>query len=153
VVTDFLGKAGAVLFQSKFSPDGQWLAFGAGIETSAGPDSRLYLVNLRNGSPAPEASWIPVGDEHGWSDKPRWSPDGNTIYYISHRDGFRCVWAQRLQPATKQPVGDPVAIYHFHNRRLSPMNVGLGLLEMDVARDKIVLNLGELTGNVWTLRR
>ena len=29
------------------------------------------------------------------------------------------------------------------------MNVDLGHLEMSVARDRIVINLGELTGNIW----
>jgi hypothetical protein len=93
-----------------------------------------------------------IGDEHGWSDKPRWSPDGNTLYFISDRDGFRCVWAQALQPDTKRPLGEPVAIYHFHSSRLSPINTALGLLELDVAKDKVVLNVGEVTGNIWALR-
>jgi hypothetical protein len=33
------------------------------------------------------------------------------------------------------------------------MNVGLMSLELDVARDKIILDLGELTGNIWSLNR
>ncbi len=39
--------------------------------------------------------------------------------------------------------------YHFHNAHRSPMHQGLAALEMSVARDKIVLNLGEETGNIW----
>jgi Tol biopolymer transport system component/DNA-binding winged helix-turn-helix (wHTH) protein len=151
IVSDFLSKAGAVLFQSKFSPDGQFMVVQAMFD-AAEFDSRLYIVKLHDGSPLPDVTWTLVSDEHGLSDKPSWSPDGNVLYFISHRDGFRCVWAQRLQPTTKRPLGDPIAIYHFHNRRLSPMNVGWGLLELDVAKDKIVLDLGELTGNIWTIR-
>jgi len=33
-----------------------------------------------------------------------WSPDGKLVYFISTRDGFRCVWAQRLDAAGK-PAG------------------------------------------------
>jgi hypothetical protein len=29
------------------------------------------------------------------------------------------------------------------------MNIGTGLLEIDVAADKVIFNLGELTGNIW----
>jgi hypothetical protein len=29
------------------------------------------------------------------------------------------------------------------------MNVATGLLEIDVATDKVVFNLGEVTGNIW----
>ena len=31
-----------------------------------------------------------------------------------HRDGFYCVWAQRVDRVTKRPVGDPRPIYHSH---------------------------------------
>jgi hypothetical protein len=30
------------------------------------------------------------------------------------------------------------------------LNVGLNLLEISVARDKIAFPLGEITGNLWT---
>lgn len=153
VVSSFLAKSGANLFQSKFSLDGEWVAFEAVIASGANGnrDSQLFVVGIRNGSPLPEKDWILVSDEHGWADKPRWSPDGNILYYVSYRDGFLCIWAQRLHPATKRPIGTPAPIYHFHDNRLSPKNIGLGTLEMDVAKDKIVINLGELTGNIWSI--
>jgi len=34
-----------------------------------------------------------TGDE-GWAGKPRWSLDGNFIYFLSNRDGFFCLWAK-----------------------------------------------------------
>jgi hypothetical protein len=33
------------------------------------------------------------------------------------------------------------------------INVGTSALEIDVARNKIVMGLGELTGNIWSLKR
>src|SRR5262249_20915580 len=147
--SQFLAKSDASLYQAKYSPDDQWLTFGAGSDPS---DSRVYIVKLQNGVVDPGSRWIAVGDEHGWTDKPTWSPDGNTLYFISNRDGFRCIWAQPLRPKTKEPIGEPVAIYHFHNSRLSPANVGLSHLEMDIACDKLVISLGELRGNIWTMR-
>jgi hypothetical protein len=59
----------------------------------------------------------------------------------------------RLDPLTKPPIAEPSAIHHFHQSRLSPMNVGLGFLEIAVAKDKIVMNLGELKGNIWSLNQ
>jgi hypothetical protein len=32
-------------------------------------------------------------------------------------------------------------------------NVGTSFLEIDVARNKLVTGLGELTGNIWSLKR
>jgi hypothetical protein len=154
-MSDFVVREGASLFQAKFSPDGNWLVFEAVFTSSdnSSGDSRVFVAKIDNGSVNSAKEWILAGDEHGWADKPRWSPDGNSVYFVSHRDGFRCIWAQQLDPATKHPAAEPFAVYHFHKSRLSPMNVGLGLLEMDVAQDKIVVNLGELTGNIWGLSR
>jgi hypothetical protein len=47
---------------------------------------------------------------------PRWSPDGALLYFLSERDGFRCLWAQRLEPTAKTPFGPAVPVHHFHSR-------------------------------------
>jgi Tol biopolymer transport system component len=80
---------------------GRWHTFDA---VSAGHSS-VYVVRFRAEGPVPEGQWIAVTDGQTWDDKPRWSPDGDLLYHASDRDGFRCVWAQCLHPATKQPVG------------------------------------------------
>jgi hypothetical protein len=108
---------------------------------------------VQDGVAAGRDQWIRVGEPDVWTDKPRWSPDGNLLYFTSERDGFHCIWAQRLDASTKRPAAPPVEIFHFHNARLSTANIGYAQLEISVAADKIVLNLGELTGNIWTLSR
>ena len=75
--------------------------------------------------------------------------DGNLIYFTSDRDGFRCIWIQRLDEKTRQPVGSPVPLYHFHGARRSLMNVGLGPLEISLCRDRIVFPMAERSGNIW----
>ena len=142
----FMQSANYRIYQHKFSPDGEWVTF----EALHGNRSRLFVAALRgNGLSAPENEWIPVTVDEGWADKPRWSPDGNVIYFISNRDGFFCLWAQRVDKS-KHPIGAPASIAHFHGSRLNVGNVGSGgVIEISVARDKIAMNLGELTGNIW----
>ncbi|MBI4605557.1 MAG: PD40 domain-containing protein [Planctomycetes bacterium] len=136
------------LFQGHFTPDGLWIAFNA--TSGAGQTrSEIFLAPYRKGHPTPEIEWIPVTDGWGWDDKPRWSPDGSLLYFTSDRDGFRCIWKQKLEPRSKVPAGDPQPLHHFHNARRSPMHQGLAALEMSVAHDKIILNLGDETGNIW----
>ena len=136
------------LYQAHFAPDGRWITFNA-VKVTDLPRSRLFVAPYRGEEAIEAGQWIPITDGSGWDDKPRWSPDGNLLYFTSERDGFRCIWAQRLDPQTKHPVGEPFEVYPFHRTRLSPMNVFLWALDTSVAHDKIVINLGELTGNIW----
>jgi len=53
---------------------------------------------------------------------------------------------------TKRPVGPPLPLYHIHQVRRSILNVGYALMDIAVAPDKIVLNLSEVTGNIWMTR-
>jgi eukaryotic-like serine/threonine-protein kinase len=149
----FLSKTGYELYQSKFSPDGRGLGLIGCDSHRPGMQCRVFVVPLNHdGVPQTDHS-IVIDHPSLWDDKPRWSPSGNLLYFVSDRDGHLCLWAQRLEVKTKQPIGTPFPLYHFHNSRLAMINVGTGSLEIDVARDKIVMGLGELTGNIWTLKR
>ncbi len=145
--TVFLSSDKYSLFQTRYSPDGLWLAFVAIVPRTN--QAVLFVAPIREGRPAGPESWILISDAKGWADKPRWSPDGNYIYFLSERDGFRCLWAQRIRPTTKQPVGQPNSIVHLHNSRRSMMHAGLAQVEFSVAKDKLAFNMTELTGNIW----
>jgi Tol biopolymer transport system component len=136
----------------RFSPDGQWLTMNV---TPSFAQSQVYIARFDPGrrGPVPFSEWIPVTDGQAWDDKSRWSPDGNSMYMVSERDGFRCIWRQPLDPATKRPVGPAVNVMHFHQARLSLRNVDMGPLAIQVTPDKLILSLGERTGNIWMLRR
>jgi Tol biopolymer transport system component len=138
------------LYQPQFSPDDRFIAFLA--QTGQGR-SRIYVTRFRGMERLDPPDWIPITAGDLSDDKPRWSPDGNLMYFTSNRDGFMCIWAQRLQPETKHPVGAAFDVHHFHTSRRSLANVGLGPLETSVARNALVFNLGEVTGNIWRVSR
>lgn len=136
------------LYQPQFSPDDRFIAFVA--QTGLG-HSEVFVAELKKLEPVDSAEWIRITGGDLSVDKPRWSPDGNLMYFTSKRDGFMCIWAQRLDANTKGPVGEAFDVYHFHTSRRSLANVGLGPLEISVARNALVFNLGEITANVWRL--
>jgi Tol biopolymer transport system component len=138
------------LYQPQFSPDDRFIAFLA--QTGQGR-SRIYVTRFRGMERLDPSEWIAVTGGELSDDKPRWSPDGNLMYLTSNRDGFMCIWAQRLNHETKHPVGTAFAVHHFHTSRRSLANVGLGPLETSVGRNALVFNLGEVTGNVWRVSR
>jgi Tol biopolymer transport system component/DNA-binding winged helix-turn-helix (wHTH) protein len=135
------------LWQARFSPDDRWISF---LAADAKGGTRLWIVPFSEGSLPREQEWIAVTDGEQWDDKPRWSPDGNLIYFTSLRDGFHCLWSQRLRPESRQPIGPAFPVQHLHSARLSVNNAGLVMLGTAVTRDKLLINLGELSGNIWT---
>ncbi len=143
--TSLLQHTAYQLWNPRFSPDDRWVSFNA---TDAGR-SIIFVAPVQDTGVVREQDWIAI-TRGRWDDKPRWSPDGNTLYFVSERDGFRCIWAQRLD-ARKQPSGDAIPVFHAHERRRSMANVGPGDLSISVARDKIVFNMSERSGSLWTL--
>jgi Tol biopolymer transport system component len=128
------------LFQATFSPNQKWIAFNA---TSPGL-SAIYVVSSEGGQ------WTPVSEGTFWDDKPRWSPDGRTLYFVSNRSGFLNVWGRRFDPATGKPSGDPFRVTSLENpseRVSSPVNT----MELAIAPNQLILPIVEASGSVWVL--
>lgn len=70
------------------SPDGTRLAFTGYIWSSLkdGPKAQVYLLDLPSGTSTPADS-VPVAISHGPHNnkKPKWSPDGKTLVFLSDR--------------------------------------------------------------------
>jgi Tol biopolymer transport system component len=141
----FLAQPNEDLYDFALSPDGRWVMF----KTETADRSHTYIAAFSaDQSPAAD-TWIPITDGSTVEGHPDWSPDGGWIYVLSNRDGFRCIWAYPLDPLTKKLVGSPVAVFHSHGARLSLRNANWNSQGLSVARDKIVFDRGEITGNIW----
>jgi tricorn protease-like protein len=141
--TEILPSTAYSKYRPQFSPDDRWLTFTASV--GANPQ-KVYVAPLRAQT---EGDWIAVTDALSGVLNPDWSPDGNLIYFLSRQDGLQCIWAQRLDPSTKRPVGSPFEIHHFSSSRLSFNNLFSGDITLSVASDKLVFSMGERTGNIW----
>lgn len=141
---DWLKHPGYGIYNPRFSSDGGWVAFNGRLDKLA--PARVFVAKVQGLMAAPEKEWIVVSED---GEAPGWSPQANLLYFWSDRDGSPCLWAQRLDPATKRPSGSPVSVQHFHSRGLSWRNLYLGAPDIAVVRDNILFNLGEHTGNIW----
>jgi hypothetical protein len=118
-----------------FSTDGHWMWFSEGTSLP-----RLLRAPFQGETMAPESTWLEFPEFSAYDSA--WSPDETLSYDISNRDGFNCVWAQRVDPLTKRPVGPPIPVYHSHEARLEIGSLCIG-------RDRMIFTLTERTGNIW----
>ena len=127
------------------SRDDQWVAV---LLDNKDRTADLGIAPLRR-LPLREADLTMIARDPRYLSSPRWSPDGNLLYYLSQRDGFLCIWAQRLDPATKRPVGDPFGVHHQHSSRVGRMGPS-GAFTFEVTANALILNLAEIRANIWS---
>ena len=143
-------QAGDLLSGGRFSPDEKWVAFHS-VEGPA-KTTRVWIAPVNRDRPAAQASdWTAITDATEFAQDPCWSPDGDVLYFTSERDGFRCFWAQPLDPKTRKPSGTAFALRHFHSARQSLRGLGSDgyLVGLSSAAGRAVFSFPELTGNIW----
>ncbi|HMZ19648.1 MAG TPA: hypothetical protein PLD20_17060, partial [Blastocatellia bacterium] len=124
-------------------PDGRWIGFVAAKAFDAGI-STIYVI------PSTGGEWTRITEGKFFDDKPRWSPDGRKLYFLSNRTGFFNVWGIGFDPATGQPVGEPFRVTMFE----SPAQMVLPdvtVMEMTLSADRLILPIMEVSGGIWIL--
>jgi dipeptidyl aminopeptidase/acylaminoacyl peptidase len=132
------------VYQNHISPGGRWIVFNTLRSSPRAFECKLFVI------PATGEPWIPITEGKYWDDKPRWSPDGKTIYFISGRGGFFNVWGIHFDPAKGKPVGEPFRVTAFESPSLMvPHPTQLGGLSL--SQNKFVLTMQDLSGSIWVL--
>ena len=135
------------LWQGRFSPDSRWVSFVA-ASIDFGNTVRLFVAPA---SGAPAAEWRRIAQEHDSPDKPRWAPDGRTLFFLSrHRSSFYNLWGIRFEPERGAPSGAPFAITNFDSVSFG-IAPDLSTTEVGVAARRIVLPMRTVTGSIWML--
>jgi len=131
------------LWQGRFSPDGRWIAFNA-LRAPTGGTSPIYVISVNGGE------WRPIVQDGYFYDKPRWAPDGRTLYFLSNRGGFFNVWGLRFDSEQGRPVGEPFRVTAFESpgRMISSR---IAVAEISVVRNKLAVPITEVSGNIWML--
>jgi len=132
------------LYDVSLAPSDRSVAF-----TLALPDgtAALYLANVGE-QPAAVETWTKLDEDRNYIGSPAWSRDGKTLYYGSSRDGFFCVWAQRIG-ADGKPTGQPFAAFHNHT---PPDMKFYGITRLTAAPDRLYLMLSDFKGDLWSLK-
>jgi Tol biopolymer transport system component len=134
-------------WQGRYSPDGRWVSF---VAFDVGREATLELgitpADGRSGS-----TWTRIAAEHAWPDKPRWSPDGRTLYFLSPASaGYFNVWGVRIDPERGAALGAPFQVTHFDSPRLH-IDPDMETCEIGIARTRLVVPLRTVKGSIWLM--
>ena len=101
-------------WQGHYSPDGRRIAF---VAASLGVEGPLELgIAPSDGSSS--SVWTRIAADHAWPDKPRWSPDGGTLYFLSRAaGGFYALWGVRIDRDRGAQAGPPFRVAQFDSPR------------------------------------
>jgi Tol biopolymer transport system component len=138
---------GYSLSDATWSPETQYLLFTA---SQGGNRKQVFAVLFPKSAQSPVGEWIPITGESEFSDRPRWSSDGKTVFYLSSRDSFSCVWGQHFDSESRKSTTPPFAVMHYHNPRFSPDVVVNRSFNLSVSGDSVYLNVGEINTSIWT---
>ncbi len=131
------------IYQEHLSPDGKWIVY-EGFKESAPVESNIYVTPTAGGP------LTRILEGNNWNDKPRWSPDGKTIYYISDRNGVFNVWGIHFDSTHGKPVGTPFMLTSFKNTGPEVAD-NISEVEFSLVRDKFVLTMEDHSGGIWVL--
>ena len=138
------------VYWARLSPDGKWIAFHAPL---GGAHLALVVAPLKGESLIPQSAWIPLtrGESADWG--PVWSANTNTVYFMSDRDGSRCLWQLAVDSRTKAPVGSPAPVRHLHRGAAHiPMGVDPTAFRLSVTPDRLFFTYTEATSSIYAAK-
>jgi Tol biopolymer transport system component len=91
------------IWQTQLSPNGRWIVFVATGRDIPLPQ-RVVVASMDG---AQTAEWTPLVQTPSMTDKPRWAPDGRTVYFLTSRGGFYNLGGIRFDPDRGVAMGQP----------------------------------------------
>jgi Tol biopolymer transport system component/DNA-binding winged helix-turn-helix (wHTH) protein len=130
-------------WNTRFSPDERWICFNATSEPS-------NLVSVLGVLPSSGGPWTQVAEEQ-WADKPRWSPDGKIIYFLSNRKtAFFNVYGIHFNPSTGKSFGQIFQVTQYENPSFM-VSPNVYAMDFSLSETQLVLTIMQVSGSIWML--
>ena len=121
-----------------FGPNGRWVTFNS--------NQGVFVAPVYADRASSESEWTKLVALNGGERSTGLSPDGGLLYLLLERDGFRCLYAMRIDPSTGTSRSEPFLVAHVHDASRQWGTTGFGSA---VVRGMFVANLFETTGSLW----
>jgi Tol biopolymer transport system component len=133
------------LFNATMSPNQNWIAFQA-VDWRDVRSSTLFVVAADGGT------WTAISEGQSFDDKPRWAPDGKTLYFTSNRNGAVNLWGRRFDSAAGTPLGHTFQVTAFETPQFMFAS-DTKSMDFAIAPDRVLLPIARNAGQIWILDR
>jgi hypothetical protein len=100
--------------------------------------------------PATGGAWRPITEGNAYDDKPHWSRDGRTLFFVSNREGVFNVWGRHVDPVMGTPIGPSFRVTSFTSPRFT-LSGDLARTQIAVTATNLFLPITETAGELWML--
>ncbi len=129
------GPRGYKLWQATTSPNGRWILVN--MQPANDAWSSIAVVPSEGGDHRRLTT-----DDTAWDDKPRWSADGRTVFFLSRRSGEFELWRIGFDPDTGQPVGSASRVSSLTSPRRHVLR-GIGVLDLGLSASRLAVPVEE----------
>lgn len=129
---------------ASLSPDGTWISYLIGE-----PGGRAVIqIAPIGGVPDSGKQKTLITEDYRYITRPHWSPNSRFLYFLSEKNDRWTIYAQELDPRTKEPVEEVREVYFSPDSKFH-LNFPIGNGTIGVAEDKIIFKVTEMTGNIF----
>ena len=132
------------LVHAALDASNRWIAFVASRPGDNG--HTIFAARFRRDARTGRRDWVEIGK--GWT--PLFSPNGEWLYFDAVHNGFRCLWRRRFDAVAGMPIGETVAVAHFHGAR--SLFASLPRIDRGLARGRILYSTLETSSNIWLMQ-
>ena len=101
----------------------------------------MYLMTVASGATSR------LGGASGVAFNARWSPDGRSIFFVSHRNGYLNVFGV---PVSGRQVGNVFEVTHFDDPGRHIPNL-IPMVGFSVAANRLMVTISRRSGNLWVV--
>jgi serine/threonine protein kinase/Tol biopolymer transport system component len=150
IIKPLLTHATDQLLYPSWSWDGRSIVF---MHRPPGAPTSIAIAPVRrDGTLGGQSDWVEISIPGTDNSRPRFSPDGATVYYILERGGERTLVAQRLAKTTHKPIGQPVTLVHRPVAVTAVMSHAGPYPLVEVTPRRLFYSTVSFRGNLWMTR-